>query len=562
MASTPSSSSSLSSSKYPQPIYMDNDLDSSFTELNRYTVNYWRMLMQSYIEGNGLIAFINGYSKPPPEMIPDEQLKWIENPYYKEWKEIDDQVQRWIISTIQDDLWTALSSQYPGKTSAELWTFILHSVQRPPTMTHPDHHVNQKSYTVENQSTKRKNFRKYLELYKAVVGGDMNTLQKKLDQDPTVVRTIITGASETPLIVASHKKTNISIVEKLISLMSPPDLAMQNCFGRTALFGAAAVGDVEAMNEMVEKNPNLPYICDMYNQLPIHYASNAGEKDSVDYLLQVTDNAALDELKRLRLVHALISGGIYDTCLSLLKRFPELCYNELTPLETLIYRHSAFPSGAHFNFWQRMIYSYLSVETESPVDYYKSTNDTENPVKEVDKDSKKETNWSLVFWNLASKFVPKIKKVQKKKVMHAQALQLLRFICSEIANLDSSKSIRDLIGHSIEAAATMGNSEIFEEILDTFPNALFLVNENKHNVFQIAIANRKANVFNIIYQIKTQRHLLLAQNDASYNTALHLAARLVEGTKDHASPNLRSSAPGAALQMQRELQWFKEVKKL
>ncbi|KAJ0550547.1 putative PGG domain, ankyrin repeat-containing domain superfamily [Helianthus annuus] len=145
--------------------------------------------------------------------------------------------------------------------------------------------------------------------------------------------------------------------------------------------------------------------------------------------------------------------------------------------------------------------------------------------------------------------------------MHAQALQLLRFICSEIAKLDG-KRVRDLIGSPLEAAATMGNVEVVEEILLSFPNALSLVNENKHGVFQIAIANRRVDVFNIIYQITTPHHLLLAQRDASYNTALHLVARLVGGTTDQASLHLRSCAPGAALQMQRELQWFKVVEKL
>ncbi|XP_076936836.1 uncharacterized protein LOC143604153, partial [Bidens hawaiensis] len=366
--------SSQSSSKYPQPIYMDNDLHVASPN-SIASVNYWKILMHNYLEGNCLIAFINGDIQPPPEKTDDEH---IDNPDYKEWKEIDDYVQHSIISTIQEDLWKELSSSFSGKTSADLWTFILQKVQRPPAMTHVDR--------VANESAKRKNFTQYLELYKAVVGGDMNTLQKILDEDPTVVRAVITGASETPLIVASHKKTNFNLIKKLISLMSPPDLAMQNSFGRTAIFGAAAVGDVEAMHEMVKKNPNLPHICDMYNQLPIHHAAYAGEKDSVDYLLQVTNiKEVLDELKRLRLVHALISGGFYDICLSLLKSFPELCYNELTPLETLTYRHSAFVSGAHLNFWQRMIYSYLSIEMECPVEYYKSTNDTENPVEEVNK---------------------------------------------------------------------------------------------------------------------------------------------------------------------------------
>ncbi|XP_076933215.1 uncharacterized protein LOC143599035, partial [Bidens hawaiensis] len=339
--------SSPSSSKYPQPIYMDDDLHSSFPKLNRYSVNYWKINMHNYLEGNGLIAFIKGDIQPPPEKTDDGR---IENPDYKEWKEIDGYVQRSIISTIQEDLWKELSSSFSGKTSAELWTFILERVQRPPAMTHVDR--------VTNESAKGKNFTQYLELYKAIVGGDMNTFQKKLDEDPTIVRAIITGASETPLIVASHKKTNINLVKKLISLMSPQDLAMQNSFGRTAIFGAAVVGNVEAMDEMVKKNPNLPHICDMYNKLPIHHAAYAGEKDSVDYLLQVTNiKDVLDESKRLILVHALISGRFYDICLSLLKSFPELCYHELTPLEALTFKHSAFLSGAHFNFWERIIYS-------------------------------------------------------------------------------------------------------------------------------------------------------------------------------------------------------------
>ncbi|KAL8210610.1 hypothetical protein R6Q57_005047 [Mikania cordata] len=145
--------------------------------------------------------------------------------------------------------------------------------------------------------------------------------------------------------------------------------------------------------------------------------------------------------------------------------------------------------------------------------------------------------------------------------MHTQALQLLRFICNEIAKLDS-KMVRDLIGQSLNNAAGSGNVEVVEEILISFPNAIHLVNKKKRGVFQIAIANRKANVFNLLYQITTQRHLLLTRPDAAYNTSLHLAANLVGGTNDEASLDLRSSAPGAALQLQRELQWFKVVKEL
>ncbi|XP_021971465.2 uncharacterized protein LOC110866630 [Helianthus annuus] len=211
-------------------------------------------------------------------------------------------------------------------------------------------------HTVSNQAAEGKNYTQYLPLYRAVVEGNMKSLQDILDKDPTAVRAIITGASETALIVASHKKNNKDIVKKLISLMSPQDMAMQDSFGRTAIFGAAAVGNVEALKMMVKKNPDLPHICDIYNHLPLHFAAYADQKDSVRYLLDATNVACLDEFKRLTLVQALISGGFYDICLSLLQHFPALAVIEVSPLETLTYRHSAFRSGANFNFWQCMIY--------------------------------------------------------------------------------------------------------------------------------------------------------------------------------------------------------------
>ncbi|KAL8210608.1 hypothetical protein R6Q57_005045 [Mikania cordata] len=503
-----SSSLSPSLTKYPQPLYKDYDLH-YIPKLNYYNVNYWKLTMNDYIEANGLIGFINGSIIPPPVMINDDKeqpLKWNVNPDYMQFKQVDDQVQFLIMATFQDGFWASLSSRYTGTTAAELWSFIIENVPRLPVMTHPDR--------VSNQTPEGESLAKYnLPLYKACVEGNMKDLQEILVESPNVVSDVITGASETALMVACHRNMNTKFVEKLISLMTPQDLAMQSSFGRTAMFGAAVVGNVEAMKMMVEKNHDLPNMSDLYNQLPIHCAAMAGEKHSVHYLLKVTGKEFI-ESKRLTLVHSFISGGFYDICLSLLQRYPELAVLEVSPLESLTYRHSAFLSGTNFSFWQQKIYSF-----------------------------------------------PEIKHIQKKKVMHTQALQLLRFICSEIAKLDS-KMVRDLIGQPLQAAAIMGNVEVVEEILISFPNAIYLVNMNKFGVFQIAIANRKANVFNLLYQITTQRHLLLTQRDALYNTSLHLAANLVGGTDDEASLDLRSSAPGAALQLQRELQWFKVVKEL
>ncbi|KAL8241224.1 hypothetical protein R6Q59_014579 [Mikania micrantha] len=92
--------------------------------------------------------------------------------------------------------------------------------------------------------------------------------------------------------------------------MSPQDLAMQNSFGKTAMFGAAVVGNVEAMKMMVDKNDNLPNITDIYNQLPIQSAAYAGQKHAVHYRLEVTGKEYL-ESRRKTFVHSLLVGGFY-----------------------------------------------------------------------------------------------------------------------------------------------------------------------------------------------------------------------------------------------------------
>ncbi|KAK9061336.1 hypothetical protein SSX86_018516 [Deinandra increscens subsp. villosa] len=511
-----------SSTKYPHPIYMDPDLQ-NIPKLTNETVHYWKLAMLNHIEANGLTAFIDGSIQPPA----------VDNPDYAEWKEMDDIVHTSITSTIPDDFFERIMSSpsITGKelSAAELWKFIIENVYRPPGMNHPD----RVSIHVEG----RCNIIRYLPLHKAALEGNLHSLEKILKNEPTAVRAMITGASETALMIASQKKGNNDFVKKLISLMTPEDLAIQSSFGRTAMFGAAMVGNVDAMKLMVDKNPRLPNISDMGNQIPLHLAASTAQKDSVNYLMKVTNEEFLKDLRGV-LVHALILGGFFDICLSLLQRFPTLAVIDISPLESLTMRHSAFLSGVDFNFWERMVYSYLPDELENLKNYCVS-GDTENPKEEVST-------------------VPQIKRIQEKKVMHNQALQLLIFICFEVGKMESKK-VRDIIGHPLAHAASMGNVEVVEEILTIFPNAIHLLNPNKHSVFHMAILNRKANVFNLIYQVTTLRHLFLAQRDVSYNTALHLVAHFGGENGDN---DIRSSGPGAALQMQRELQWFKEVERL
>ncbi|KAF5956382.1 hypothetical protein HYC85_003607 [Camellia sinensis] len=79
--------------------------------------------------------------------------------------------------------------------------------------------------------------------------------------------------------------------------------------------------------------------------------------------------------------------------------------------------------------------------------------------------------------------------------------------------------------------------------------------ENKRNIFQVAILHHCENVFNLIYQMSEYKQIVTEMVDSYMNSMLHLVGKLAP----HDKLNL---VPGAALQMRRELQWFKEVEKL
>ncbi|XP_021727659.1 ankyrin repeat-containing protein ITN1-like [Chenopodium quinoa] len=138
--------------------------------------------------------------------------------------------------------------------------------------------------------------------------------------------------------------------------------------------------------------------------------------------------------------------------------------------------------------------------------------------------------------------------------MQHDALELVKSLCMEILELDDAKAF-SLFQQPLLIAANLGTHEIIEEIVDVFPPAIWASDEENHNVFQLAVLHRRENVFNLIHQMSDYKHLITRYIDHPHdNNILHLAGKLPSSDR----LNLVS---GAALQVQRELQWFKEVKK-
>ncbi|KAM0989600.1 hypothetical protein ACFX15_013024 [Malus domestica] len=101
-------------------------------------------------------------------------------------------------------------------------------------------------------------------------------------------------------------------------------------------------------------------------------------------------------------------------------------------------------------------------------------------------------------------------------------------------------------------AAKMGVTEIVEKVLDKFPVAVQDVDSDQKNVVLLAVENRQPHVYNLLQKRRLLKESLLRQLDNQGNSALHLAA-----TCGQYRPWL---IPGAALQMQWEIKWYKFVK--
>ena len=100
-------------------------------------------------------------------------------------------------------------------------------------------------------------------------------------------------------------------------------------------------------------------------------------------------------------------------------------------------------------------------------------------------------------------------------------------------------------------AAKVGNVELLKILIRSNPDLLWKVNDQDKTIFHVAVENRQERVFSLIYELGGIKNILANYKDRTKNyNMLHLVGILP-------SQNHLNRVSGAALQMQRELLWFK-----
>lgn len=160
--------------------------------------------------------------------------------------------------------------------------------------------------------------------------------------------------------------------------------------------------------------------------------------------------------------------------------------------------------------------------------------------------------FSLINFNFKKTLAVSRTHVDRNEMPPRPAVVLTKNIWKQVILLDNHK-IAETIRRPwplISVAVAKGNFEFIKTLIDYYPDIIWEVDNNGHSIFHIAVSNRQKSIFDLIYSLGPVKDVIISSKDNNDNTILHLAGLL-------APSNCLNVEAGEALQMQRELTWFK-----
>ncbi|KAJ6428813.1 hypothetical protein OIU84_020464 [Salix udensis] len=398
-------------------------------------------------------------------------------------------------------------------------------------------------------------------LYRHAHKGDWDKTKKYLQKYPNAIRATIEPYGATALHVAAYAG-NLKVVEELVKLMSGKELEIQDNTGNTALLCAATVGITKMAECLVNKNPNLVTFVNKYKTSPLDEACLSNNKDMALYLYSVTPFEFLCQdngIHGSNFLQCAIGAQMLDIAYDFLYRYPNMTTtmddaDKCNALISLSMMPGIFPSGNRLALWQQWIYSCIRLP---PID----TPDQIFCIYMPDQRLSGSKNITLQVSSKLRGFAINlltflgIKKIYDLKRIHIYSDKILQCMCKYISNLDYEELLEANIERAFECAVKEGMVEFIIELIKACPHLMNYSDDNLRNVFMSSIANRHENVFSLLYGLDASRATIVSLKDSSGNTLLHLVAKL-------SPPSQLARISGAALQMQRELQWYKEVESI
>ncbi|XVE80938.1 hypothetical protein DITRI_Ditri15bG0021800 [Diplodiscus trichospermus] len=131
--------------------------------------------------------------------------------------------------------------------------------------------------------------------------------------------------------------------------------------------------------------------------------------------------------------------------------------------------------------------------------------------------------------------------------MNEQARQIVKTMCAGVIWTFDNAS--DALKTPLLKAASLGIREIVEDIMQVYAYSTMFCDDNDYNIFHLAVLHRREKVFNLIKETGLFQKWVASYPCKNKENILHLAGKC----------NPSRCIFGAALQMQREMQWFKVI---
>ncbi|KAI3908678.1 hypothetical protein MKW92_013768 [Papaver armeniacum] len=327
-----------------------------------------------------------------------------------------------------------------------------------------------------------------------------------LDAFPEIMsdRLSFSGMTLLHYVITSRK---LKFGKDLLDMMTPKQLEIKTFGGNAAISLAVEANYIEMVKLMVCKNSELLLIRNGRRHIPLITSAINGDEEMLRYLYSVTPKLSekLSDKDGATLITAAIRVEIYDIALDILKEFPGLVAtqddDEMTVINVLA--GNLLPFRVEIN---------LAFSEDAYTGWVMAGVGTYGLVGEV------------------LKRVPYLKKFHEKKVKHNQVAEIVEFISTELVDL-------------------------FTALIKSNDNLMHQRDKNGDGLFQLAVLHRQENIFKAIIDMGLQHPTTSPPGEKDKNNILHCAGFWRPLLHLH-------KVSGAALQMQREIQWFKEVQKV
>ncbi|CAH1451170.1 unnamed protein product [Lactuca virosa] len=396
------------------------------------------------------------------------------------------------------------------------------------------------------------------ELYEATLSTDWGRVDRILSGGVITVTDKITKNGNTALYVAVGGTNKPEFLERLLEVtpnINTQLLDMQNSDGSTLLHVAAIVGNNEAVDILVERNSDLLLAKDSEGRTPLALALSNMNTQTARHLLEHINNT--DDIQK----DALFSGTTGDELLvTVISSKDFRLANDLVKSYKIFHSDAVLTAIAQ-NFPPELnkVEKYIAFDVRSIT------------VKGMLNYMVPRSILSWVVRLMAIIFCLAYPRMIGFVILYLMTLKILGWIIikervrNHCAAEELSKTVSRLIKNSNDPSsyhhyytnpileATRQNAcKVVQDIVSFFPNAIWSTNEDGHNILQYAVINRSIKVYKLLHKKSEHKNMYRNIKDSSGNNLLHLAARL-------APDNKLNFISGAALQIQRELKWFKEV---